>query len=86
MNYLHEIVAKKMELSKYEVDALLRIVSQEIIASIKEGKTLHVEGLGFFYPKIMDHGLGIGLNLIKDVSEQLNIVDQKERKDEIIFE
>jgi nucleoid DNA-binding protein len=86
MNTLPEIVAKKTGLSKYDVDAILKVALYEIVENIKEGRTVKIENFGYFAPRISGKGLDLMIFVTDEIKKILNTNVKKERSDEIIFE
>jgi len=84
MNSLKDSVAQKTGLSRYDIDAILKIAFHQILLDIREGKTVYIEGFGFFAPKIMDLGLEINVMLNNSAKETLQ-KDNKRDDYEIIL-
>lgn len=86
MNFLRQVVADQTGLSKFDIDAILKVSFNQILRDIREGNTVYLEGFGYFAPQIKDTGLEIEVFLTKSASDFLNKNEQKEKKNEIIFE
>lgn len=78
-------MSKKIGLNYYDVDAILKIASYEIIEILKKSQKLYWEGLGVFYLSINDRGLSIRLKLSEEPYTRLNDKMQGSAN-EIIFE
>lgn len=85
MNTLSKKIASKVGLSFYDVDAILKVASFELIEILKNEQKLYWDGLGVFYVTVSDKGLKVRLRLSEDCYKRLN-EKSGERSDEIILE
>ena len=85
MNSLSKKIAIKTGISAYDVDALLKVASYELIEVLKSEQKLYWSGLGIFFVKINDNGISIRLKLSDEVYTRLN-EKQKGEKSEIVFD
>lgn len=85
MNRLSRKISKKVGLSTYEVDAILKVAAFELVEILKNNQRLYWDGLGIFFAAIQDNGLSVRIRLSDEVYERLN-ADKGVRTDEIIFE
>ena len=87
MNSLSKSIAKKTGLSKYEIDAILKVAAYEMIELLREKRSFQYEGLGTIFTYIVPNGLNVKISLSPEALDRLNKDINKEgRKDEIIFE
>lgn len=86
MNRLCRKIAKKTGLSIYETDAILKVAAYELVETLKKEQRFYWEGLGTFRVTITDFGLGVYLRLNDECYNRLNVKEEGERKDEIVFE
>ena len=85
INRLSKKISKKVGLNYYDVDAILKVASYEIIETLKKSQKFYWEGLGVFYLAINDRGLSVRLKLSEEPYNRLN--DKiEERSNEIVFE
>lgn len=85
VNRLSKKVAKRVNLSYMEVDAILTVSAFELVEVLKKSQRFYWEGLGVFYVAITDTGLSVRLKMSDEVYERLN-ADKGVRSDEIVFE
>jgi nucleoid DNA-binding protein len=85
MNTLSRKIATKVGLNAYDVDAILKTASYEIVEILKKEQKFYWDGLGVFYVTIKDNGLSVRLKLSEEPYNRLN-EKKGERSDEIIFE
>lgn len=85
MNRLSKKIANKIGLNYYDVDAILKTASFEIIEILKKEQRFYWDGLGVFFVSVNDNGLSIRLRLSDEPYNRLN-EKNGERTDEIIFE
>lgn len=82
INRLSKKVSKKVGLNYYDVDAILKVATYEIIETLKKSQKFYWEGLGVFYVAISDKGLSVRLKLSEEPYERLN-EKSEEKSDEI---
>jgi hypothetical protein len=85
MHRLSKKISKKVGLSVYDVDAILKVAAFELVEILKNNQRLYWDGLGIFFVAVQDSGLSIRIRLSDEVYERLNS-DKGVRSDEIIFE
>jgi nucleoid DNA-binding protein len=85
INRLSKKVSKKIGLNYYDVDAILKVATYEIIETLKNSQKFYWEGLGVFYVTITDKGLSVRLRLSEEPYNRLNKKSEGE-PDEINFE
>jgi len=85
INRLSKKIAKKVDLNYYDVDAILKVATYEIIETLKKSQKFYWEGLGVFYLAITDKGLSVRIKLSDEPYERLN-EKSEEKCDEISFE
>jgi nucleoid DNA-binding protein len=85
INRLSKKVSKKVGLNYYDVDAILKVATYEIIETLKNSQKFYWEGLGVFYLSINDKGLSVRIKLSEEPYNRLN-EKSEEKSDEIIFE
>lgn len=87
MNRLSKKIAKKVGLNYYDVDAILKVATFELVEILKTEQRFYWEGLGVFFVHISDTGLSVRVRLSEEPYNRLNEKDNsKEKTDEIIFE
>lgn len=85
INTLSKKVASKVGLSFYDVDAILKVASYELIEILKKEQKFYWDGLGVFFLHVNDRGLSVRIKLSEDPYNRLN-EKTGERSDEIILE
>ena len=85
INRLSKKVAKKVGLNYYDVDAILKVATFEIIETLKKSQKFYWDGLGVFFLAINDKGLFVRIRLSDEPYNRLN-ENSKESENEIIFE
>lgn len=85
MNTLSKKIATKVGMSVYDIDAILKVASYELIEILKSEQKIYWDGLGVFFVNINDNGLSIRLKLSEEVYSRLN-EKPKGVRSEIIFE
>ncbi len=78
INRLSKKVSKKVGLNYYDVDAILKVATYEIIETLKKSQKFYWEGLGVFYVAISDRGLSVRLRLSEEPYERLNEKGEEE--------
>jgi nucleoid DNA-binding protein len=78
INRLSKKVSKKVGLNYYDVDAILKVATFEIIEVLKKSQKFYWEGLGVFYLAINDKGLSVRLKLSEEPYERLNEKGEEE--------
>jgi hypothetical protein len=86
MNSLYDKIAKKTGLSRHDINAILKVTSFELVEILKQEQRFYWDGLGLFFVNINDRGLSVRIKLAEEPYERLNIKQEKERSDEIVFE
>lgn len=85
MNTLAKKIASKVGLSFYDVDAILKTASYELVEILKNEQKFYWDGLGIFYISINDTGLSVRIKLSVEPYNRLN-EKNGERINEIVFE
>lgn len=85
INRLAKKVSKKINLNYYDVDAILKVASFELLETLKSSQKVYWDGLGIFYLAITDKGISVRLKLSDETYERLNKKTEEELN-EIVFE
>jgi nucleoid DNA-binding protein len=87
MHRLSKKVAKKVGLNYYDVDAILKVATYEMMETLKKSQRFYWEGLGTFYLAIKENGVTVKIGLSEEPYNRLNKdLLKKEGDNEIIFE
>ena len=85
MNRLSKKIAKRVGLSVFEVDAILKVASFEMVQLLKNNQRFYWDGLGIFWVAVNDTGLSVRIRLSEEAYDKLN-ENKGVRSDEIILE